>query len=456
MTIFAGLVECALARALPSLRAIFPPEVAGLIILLIGLTNGTIGARNLLGVGATLDGVDLAIGFASLAVMIALNVWTKGMPRIFCGLIGIALGYGAAAVLGRVGGADAGALAAAPLLNVPSLGHLGWSFDGALAITFAVAAVSATTKAMGAVTSYQKLNDAAWVRPNMRSVSGGVLADGLGTVAAGALGSIGMNPSASSLGLTSATGVASRRVALGVGAIFAVLAFVPKVAMVLAVMPRPVIGAALVFTAAFILMNGVEIITSRLLDARRALVIGLALIAAVSIDLYPAFFAGLPPAVRPFFNNALAFGTLVALVLNAVFRLGTRRTQRMLVDPARVDAAAVHDFMGVHGAAWGARRDVVERAGFNIAQSIETVVDSCAPAGPLEVEASFDEFTLQVRISYAGPALELPVTRPSNAEILASADGERKLAGYLLRRHADRVGATHRGGRATLEFRFEH
>ena len=51
MTIFAGVVECALARIMPFLRPIFPPEVAGLIILLIGLTNGTIGVRNLLGIG---------------------------------------------------------------------------------------------------------------------------------------------------------------------------------------------------------------------------------------------------------------------------------------------------------------------------------------------------------------------------------------------------------------------
>ena len=81
MTIFAGVVECALARILPSLRPIFPPEVAGLIILLIGLTNGTIGVRNLLGIGAaqTFTAADLAIGLASFAAMIALNVWTKGL-----------------------------------------------------------------------------------------------------------------------------------------------------------------------------------------------------------------------------------------------------------------------------------------------------------------------------------------------------------------------------------------
>jgi NCS2 family nucleobase:cation symporter-2 len=458
MTVFSGVVECVLARILPSLRAIFPPEVAGLIILLIGLTNGTIGVRNLLGIDAAQPflGMDLAIGLASFAIMMALNVWTKGLLRVFCGLIGIAVGYVAAVALGRIGGADVQALAAAPLANLPGFSHFGWSFDAAFAITFAVAAISSTMKAMGVVTSYQKLNDAAWVRPNMRSVSGGVLADGLSTVVSGIFGSVGMNSSVSSLGLTTATGVSSRRVALAIGGIFAILAFLPKVAMAIALIPRPVVGAALVFTAAFVLVNGVEVIMSRMLDARRTLVIGVALLAAVSVDLFPAYFATLPAGLRPFFNNALAFGTLVALALNAVFRFGVRRRQRIVVDPTSIDGDALHDFMDAHGATWGARRDVIERASFNLTQSIETIIDSYAPKGPVEVEASFDEFNLDLRVSYAGAPLELPVRRPSNEEIMASEEGQRKLAGFMLRRYADRVQASHRTGQSTILFHFDH
>jgi len=457
MTVFAGVLQCALARLLPYLRALFPPEVAGLIIVLIGFTNGTIGVRYLLGVGARgVVGTDLAIGFVALGVMVALNVWTKGPPRVFCGMIGLALGYTTAAALGRVGADDLQALAGAPLLHLPRIAHVGWSFDAALSITFAVAALSTTTKAMGIVTSYQRLNDASWTRPDMRSVSGGVLADGLGTTVAGLIGSTGMNPSASSLGLATATGVTSRPVAWAVAAVFAVLAFLPKAAMLLAIMPRTVIGAALVFTAAFVLVNGIEVVTSRILDARRALMIGLSLTAAISVDIFPSFYAGLPPALRPFFVSSLAAGTLVALGLNAIFRLGVRQTRRLQVDPAQIDTDAVHEFLQAQGATWGARRDVIERAGFNLAQSIETVVEGGVPDGPLDVEASFDEFNLDVRISYMGAPLEFPLTRPTNEEILMSEDGHRKLAGYLLRRQADRVQATHRAGRSTILFHFDH
>ena len=61
-----------------------------------------------------------------------------------------------------------------------------------------------------------------------------------------------------------------------------------------------------------------------------------------------------------------------------------------------------------------------------------------------------------MRVSYDGPPLELPEKRPSNEEIMASEEGERKLAGFMLRRFADRVAATHRNGRSTVLFHFDH
>src|SRR5215472_7801611 len=52
MTLFAGALETALAPLLNRLRAIFPPEISGLVILLIGLSVGTSGLRLMLGAGA--------------------------------------------------------------------------------------------------------------------------------------------------------------------------------------------------------------------------------------------------------------------------------------------------------------------------------------------------------------------------------------------------------------------
>ena len=78
------------------------------------------------------------------------------------------------------------------------------------------------------------------------------------------------------------------------------------------------------------------------------------------------------------------------------------------------------------------------------------------PQGPLQVEATFDEFNLDIRVSYVGPMLELPERRPTNEEIMETEEGHRRLAGFMLRRFADRVSSTHRTGRSTVIFHFDH
>ncbi len=458
MLAFGGLVEVALSRLLRPLRPYLPPEISGLVVVLIAVALGSLAFRSLLGIGMPQPEhlPHFLVAAVTLGTMVGLSVWSRGIPRIFCALIGMAVGYAAAVANGALTAADLETVQAAPLVSPPGFAAHGWSWHASLAIPFAIAALANCVRTIGDVTICQKINDADWVRPDMRSISGGALANGVTNVLGGIVGAHGVSTYTSSVGLAAATGVTSRQVGYAIGGIFILLAFMPKASAVFLVMPAPVIGAATLFTSAIIFINGLQIITSRLLDSRRTFVIGLAFMAAMAIELYPSFFGALPAATNVFFGSSLVLGTVTALLLNLVFRLGVRKTQRLVVDPRHVDPAAIEAFMETHGAVWGARRDVIDRAGFDLAQSIETIVDSGVATGPLEVEASFDEFSLDLQVSYDGPPLELPEVRPSNEEIMASEDGARRLAGFMLRRHADRVQATQHAGRSTILFHFDH
>jgi xanthine permease XanP len=339
---------------------------------------------------------------------------------------------------------------------LPSFQYIGWTFDLTLAAPFVIACVAVAMKAVGTMAMCQRMVDADWVRPDMRSATRGVLADGITTMLAGIAGGVGTNTSTPSVGLASATGVASRYVAYAIGTLFIVLGLMPKLATLLAVMPRSVMVAALLFTICFIAINGLQIITSRLLDARRTLVIGLALIAGIAVEAFPGMTAGAPPSIMPLIGSSFVFATLIALVLNLLFRLGVRKTATMKVETTHIEPKKIEQFMEAQGAVWGARRDIIDRASFNLTQSIETIVEGCEPEGALELEATFDEFNLNLRVSYAGPPLELPEKRPSNEEIMASEEGQRKLAGFMLRRYADSVQSTHKAGRSTILFHFDH
>jgi NCS2 family nucleobase:cation symporter-2 len=456
MTIAAGALEMVLSRALQRLRPMFPPEIAGLVVLLVGIATGAVGLRVALGEDQHIQALDVAVGILTLAVMVALNVWGRGAARLFCVLIGMVTGYAITMALGRFSATDLSMLSSGPLIATPDINHLGWQFDMSLVLPFLVAAVAATLKVMGNVTTCQKANDAEWVRADMRSISRGVLADGFGSVIAGGIGASGVNSSTAAVGLASATGVQSRYVGYAVAGLLLLLAFLPKLGFLFYIMPRPVAGAALIFSSVFIVVNGLEIMTSRMLDTRKTLIVGLALIIGLAADILPALFQQLPEGLRAVFGTSLVLGTLIGLGLNLLFRLGVRKTQTLTVQLGPLDPVPIEEFMEQQGAIWGARRDVIERAKFNVAQSVEAILDSCDPQGPLRIEASFDEFSLDIRISYPGAPLILPEVRPSSAEIIASEEGQRALAGFLLRRFADRVRASHVEGRSTILFHFDH
>ncbi len=369
-------------------------------------------------------------------------------------LTGLAIGYVAAGLAGLLG--QFAAVGQAPWIGLPSLSHLSWSFDATLIAPFAIASIAAAMKAAGTITVCQKTNDANWTRPDMQSVTSGVLADGLGTTAAGLLGGVGTNTSTPVVGLAQATGVASRQVAIAVGGIFLLLGFFPKLTALLAVMPRSVIVPALLFAVAFIIINGLQVISSRLLDARRTLVLGLSLIAGLAVEVFPSIAVMAPKPLAPLVGSSLVFSTLLALVLNLLFRIGVKKTVRLTIESARDHSQEIEDFLQSNAAKWGARPDVVKRATFAALQLLEAVEENCWRGGPITLEASFDEFNLDIRVSYQGEALEFPDRRPSNEQIRDSDNGVRLLAGFMLRRNADRVRSDAKDGRALVHFHFDH
>jgi NCS2 family nucleobase:cation symporter-2 len=197
-----------------------------------------------------------------------------------------------------------------------------------------------------------------------------------------------------------------------------------------------------------------QMITARMLDARKNVVIGFSFAMAVVADVYHnVFTAGMPVALQPIFGNSLVLGTVCAVLLNLITRIGVRQRVSIKLEPGAINREAVEKFLSENGARWAARRDVINRATFGVVQVLEVLGD---PPGGVEVEASFDEFNLDVRARYAGAPLEIPEKRPTPREIIASENGERLLAGYLLRRSADRIFSRQIGDTTEITLHYDH
>jgi xanthine/uracil permease len=66
----------------------------------------------------------------------------------------------------------------------------------------------------------------------------------------------------------------SRHVGFLAGSIMCVIAFVPAIPALIVFTPPPVIGAMLVYTAAFMIVAGMDLILSRLLNMKRTITVG--------------------------------------------------------------------------------------------------------------------------------------------------------------------------------------
>jgi xanthine permease XanP len=458
MTIFAGFVEIGLSRVWPRLRAFIPPETAGMVVFLVGVIIGLAALRVMLGEGhaGMLSGDDALIAGASLAMMIGLNIWNKGRLRLFCILVGMAVGYALSGLTGHITAAAVQGVLSQPLLALPSVSHLAWSFDASMLIPFAVSGLAAAMSATAVVTTYQRLTDADWVRPDMRSISGGIFGDGIAAVGAGLLGTHGLTISTANVGLVAATGVASRRIAFVIAAILVLAAFQPTLVGVLTIMPAPVMAAAMLFTAVFIMIGGVQIIATRVLDPRRTLVIGAGMMSFLIVSVFPQAFAGVPHWAQPLTTSPLVLATLVALSLNLVFRLGIRRSVSMTIAPEGLALEEIERFIERAAGGWGARRDVISSVETAVQQAAEALVHYGRVQGPIVLVLSYDEFDIDVQLSYTGAALELPTQPPTHDELLEGEDGLSRMAGYLVRRQADRAVSTADGGAALLDLHFKH
>jgi xanthine permease XanP len=173
----------------------------------------------------------------------------------------------------------------------------------------------------------------------------------------------------------------------------------------------------------------------------------------VMADIYHSTFMSAPALLQPIVGNSLVLGTVCAVLLNLVTRIGIRQRVTLKVAQGQNSGEAVDQFLSDQGARWAARRDVVRRAIFGAAQVLEA---TGAPPDGTEIEASFDEFNLDIRLRYVGTPLVIPEHRPSPREIIASDEGERLLAGYLLRQSADRVVSRATDDRAEILLHYDH
>ncbi|MER5393553.1 nucleobase:cation symporter-2 family protein [Saccharopolyspora sp. NPDC002686] len=320
-----GVLWVLLAPFFGSLMRLFPAVVTGTVITLIGLTLIPVGLRLITGKdpGApdyAAPGNLLIAGFTVLLVVV--------FSRFLRGLLGqlsLLLALVVGAIVGWIAGMGAlTRVGSGPVLGVPEPFHYGMvQFDLPSILLFLIVVLVLTVEASGQGLA---VGQVVGRKVGPAEISRLLRVDGLLTALSGIFNGFAYTTFGQNIGLIALTKVRSRYpVAVG-GVILVLLGVVQPIGRLVAAIPQPVIGAVAVVTFAALTVSGIELLSE--VDFSRSgnlVVVMIALGVGLAPTGAPDLYHQLPFVAQVFLDSGVATGTVLAVVLNALFHLRRER-----------------------------------------------------------------------------------------------------------------------------------
>ena len=326
--IVGGVAGCLVAASglMRRLTRVFTANVTGVVLMLVALS--LVPAIYPLVGGITPAHPAGEPAALALALLVALGIpWLSYRLRGFAGTVGILLGMaGGSALAWLIGRMDLGIVAASPWLLLPlppDPGGITLTLGAAVSFAFAFLAILVNT--VGSVYSAAEILGSADLQGRLGRA---VFWNGAGHVLAGLGGSLGTVTFSLGTGVMLATRVAARRAQMACAFMLIGLAFVPRLAAVLAAVPAPVVGGAFCATMSTQIGVGMQAVFrgKERLTSRDYFVVGVpTLLGTLMPALPPAFYALYPSPLAGILRNGMVVGILTVLLLEHL----------LLPDPAR-------------------------------------------------------------------------------------------------------------------------
>ena len=300
------LVLAALIRGFGAKRVMkfFPPVVTGPIIISIGLILAPSAINNC--------ATDWPIAIIALATVIVFNIWGKGMAKIVPILIGVAVSYVAAIIMGEV---DFTGIQDEPILGLPEL--ILMKFDVSAIITIMPIALATMMEhigdisAIGATTGKNYIAD-----PGLHRT---LLGDGLATCLAAAVGAPANTTYGENTGVLALTRVYDPRV-MRIAALFAIaLACIPKVSFIIECIPAATIGGISFILYGMISAIGIRNVVENQVDftrSRNTIIAALILVCALGFNSLGGITFTVAGANITL--SGLAIASIVGIIANAI------------------------------------------------------------------------------------------------------------------------------------------
>ena len=315
-----AILEIILGFFIKPLKKLFPPVVTSLVIMSIGLSLLPVGINYFAGGSGAPDfghWKHLLVGLIVVVVIVVLKQFTKGFLSVSAILIGIIVGYLAAIALDMV---DFQPIADAAWFSLPKpifLLDMRMEFHWQAMIAMAIMFVATAVETVGNISGIT--NGGLDREPTNEELSGGVIADGAGSLLAALFGVLPNTSFSQNVGLVTVTKVVNR-FCIMTGAVFLILCgFIPKLSAIFSAMPQSVLGGAAVIMFAMILVSGMQSLQREKLNGRNGMIVALALGLGVGLGMVPSALDQLPAWVGQIFaQNGIIMTFVIATVMNLI------------------------------------------------------------------------------------------------------------------------------------------
>ena len=302
------------------IRPLFPPLVTGTVIFTIGLSLYPTAVRYMAGGNATSEWFgnprSWAVALITLAVVVFLNNFTKGILKLASILIGMVVGYVIAYFLGIV---DLSGVSGAAWFALPQFMPFEIKFVPSACVSLAIVYVVNAVQTIGDLSSttmggMDRL-------PTDKELSGGIIGQGVMSIVGAFFGGLPTASYSQNVGIVTVNRVINRAVFTLAAGVLLVAGLVPKFASILTTIPQSVIGGATISVFATITMTGIRMITEGGFTPRKSSVVGLSVALGVGITQVEGCLAGshFPGWVSTVFgSSSVVVATIMAILLNLI------------------------------------------------------------------------------------------------------------------------------------------
>ncbi len=323
-TMYGAIICCGLFTILVGplysrMLRFFPPVVIGSVIAVIGLSLLPV-AGGWLGGGDSLapdfgSFAHIGLGVLTIALIVAIQRFGRGLIANLSVLLGLLGGTAVAALAGQASFAQVSntpwfAMARPMLFGSPRFALLP-SLVMCIAMLVVMTETTGNCLAIGEITG-REIKQA--------TLTAAFRADGLSTMLGGLFNSFPYNVYSQNTGLLLLSKVKSRYAVAAGGALLVLLGFLPKLAAVIAAIPRPVLGGASMVMFGMTTMAGIEELARvRFQGTNNAIVVAVSISLGVLPIATPQLFAHASDAARLFLNSGIFLTAASAVLLNLIF-----------------------------------------------------------------------------------------------------------------------------------------